>query len=184
VDQHLETKLRELIDRQEIWSVLLRYARGLDRMDAELVRSCYHEGAVDDHHVYVGTPEGFLEWVFRTSLRVDQIDHHGLNNHTCELDGDDAYCETYYTFVGSNAVPPHLLSIGRYVDHFQRRSGVWKIANRACVIEKLFELQEMPGGTPPRDGMGIGAPVPATRDRDDVSYHRPVKPRRPLAAGG
>jgi hypothetical protein len=41
MDAALEQKLREMIDRQEIWQVMMRYGRGLDRFDRELVRSCY-----------------------------------------------------------------------------------------------------------------------------------------------
>lgn len=182
MDAQLESRLRELIDKQDIWSVLLRYSRGLDRLDRDIIRSCYHNDAVDDHHVFVGTPESFIDWAFQDSIRSTTIAHHGLNNHSCELDGDNAYAETYYTYIGSYVKPPHILSIGRYIDHFQRREGVWKIANRVCVIEKLYHLTEMQVATPAADGAGVGAPRPATRDRSDLSYHRPVVPRRPLSA--
>ena len=36
----MERALREMIDRQQIWQVLQRYGRGLDRLDRELLRSC------------------------------------------------------------------------------------------------------------------------------------------------
>jgi len=181
MDADLETRLRQMLDKQDIWSVLLRYGRGLDRLDYDIVRSCYHDDAIDDHHAFVGTPEAFIDWAFQDSMRSTTVTHHGVNNHSCELDGDNAYCETYYTFIGAYLGPTHLLSIGRYVDHFQCRNGEWKIANRVCVIEKLFELHEMPVGTPQADGNGIGAVLPATRDLTDLSYHRPVVPRRPLS---
>jgi SnoaL-like domain len=179
MDEILEKKLRELIDRQEIWSVLLRYGRGLDRLDRDLIRSCYHDGAIDDHHAYVGTADDFIDWAFKSSSEQNTIIHHGVNNHSCELDGDNAHAETYYTYIGGNVQPPHTLSIGRYIDHFQRRDGVWKIANRVCVIEKIFELTELPN-TSGEDGEPLyGKLRAATRDKTDLSYHRPVVPRRP-----
>ncbi len=181
MDATLEARLRELLDRQDIWSVVLRYARGIDRMDRELVRSCYWDDAIDDHYAYLGTPDHFIDVTFEGCRRTSIVQHHGVSNHTCEIDGDDAHCETYYTFIGANIEPPHLLSMGRYIDHLQRREGVWKYANRVTVIEKNFALTEFPddalilaGDTTP------GALLPATRDRTDLSYLRPVVPRRPV----
>ncbi|GLR67103.1 hypothetical protein GCM10010909_17840 [Acidocella aquatica] len=180
MDATLERKLCELIDRQDIWSVLLRYGRGLDRLDRDLIRSCYHDNAVDDHHVFVGTSDAFIDWAFENSRAFNMVHHHGVNNHTCELDGDDAYAETYYTYIGANVQPPHLLSIGRYIDHFQRRDGVWKIANRVCVIEKTFDLTETTDRSAESGNLRYGPLRPATRDRSDLSYQQPVVPRRPL----
>jgi hypothetical protein len=54
MDEDLKSKLRELVDRQEIWAVVLRYSRGIDRLDRELVRSCYWDDAIDDHYAYIG----------------------------------------------------------------------------------------------------------------------------------
>ena len=42
-------KFARLLARQEILEVLARYARGVDRADGELLRSCYHEGAMEEH---------------------------------------------------------------------------------------------------------------------------------------
>lgn len=177
--EDLEAKLRELIDRQEIWSLLLRYGRGIDRLDYELIRSCYWDDAVDDHHSIVGTPETFIDWAFDYSRENNPVHHHGVNNHYVELDGDDAHGETYYTFIGTHRSPPHMLSIGRYIDHYQRRSGEWRIANRVCVIEKLFALEELGDGSAEAGNPAFGALRPATRDRSDLSYQRPIVPRRP-----
>ena len=180
MDSELERKLCELIDRQEIWSVLLRYARGLDRMDRDLIRSCYWDDATDDHHSFVGTPDAFIDWAFAGNL-TSTMQHHGLGNHYCELDGDDAHAETHYTYFGANIELPHLLSIGRYIDHFQRREGVWKMANRVTVIEKNFALETYPHDDWILAGDTTHGPMPpATRDRTDVSYQRPVQPRRPM----
>lgn len=176
----LEVKLRELIDRQEIWAVVQRYARGIDRLDRELVRSCYWDDAIDDHHAYLGTPDQFIDITFAGARAASILQHHGLSNHSCEIDGDDAHCETYYTFIGDNIEPPHMLSIGRYIDHLQRRDGVWKYANRVTVIEKNFMLTEYPGDAQICAGTVEPGPLlSASRDRNDLSYHRPVVPRRP-----
>lgn len=181
MDAQLEAKLRELIDRQEIWSLLLRYGRGIDRFDREMIRSCYWDDAIDDHHSFVGAPDDFIAWAMGFHGTYNTVHHHGVGNHYVEIDGDDAHGETYYTFIGAMAEPPHMLSIGRYIDHFQRRDSVWKIANRVCVIEKQFTLADGDDAGVAAAAQAYGPLRPAGRDRNDLSYQRPVVPRRPAA---
>ena len=181
MDPQFESKLRALVDKQEIWEVIIRYARGIDRLDREMVRSCYWDDAVDDHHSYIGGPDYFIDITFAAARASSIVQHHGISNFTCELDGDDAYCETYYTFFGENVEPPHLLSMGRYIDHFQRREGVWKYANRVTIIEKNFTLVDYHDDANIRAADGNAGPhLPASRDQQDISYHRPVVPRQPV----
>ena len=168
-----ECRLRDLLDRDAIWQVMVRLARGLDRRDRDLVLSCYHEDAIDDHHVFIGTAADVTDWALDFSERGNLAFHHKLSNHSCEVDGDDAHAETYYTFTGINVAPPHSLSFGRYVDHLQRRNGEWRIANRVCVMEGRLEIAT---ATIPA---ALGTPLPASCDKDDLSYMRPVVPRRP-----
>ena len=173
-----ERQLRDLIDRDAIWQVMVRLARGLDRRDRDLVLSCYHDDAIDDHHVFIGTAASFVDWALDFAERTGVAYHHILSNHCCELDGDDAHAETYYTFSGINLTPPHSLSFGRYIDHFQRRNGEWRIANRVCVMEGRLEV---PTGSIPA---ALGVPLPATFDKTDLSYMRPVAPRQPATTDG
>lgn len=178
MDGHLEKRLREMIDREDIRQVMLRYARGLDRLDNALVRSCYWDDAVEDHGRFVGTPDDFIPWADGTTLMF-QATQHSVTNHFCDLQGDDAYCETYYTFTGVAEAPPHFMSTGRYIDHFQRRNGEWRIANRVAIVEGMYDLPDasVVAGMPP--AYGPDEVCPATRDRNDVSYHRPLRPRQP-----
>ncbi len=53
----------ELVDRELIRDLVQRYARGVDRRDFELVRSCYHADAIDEHGPYVGGVDGFVEFL-------------------------------------------------------------------------------------------------------------------------
>ena len=62
----METKLRQLIDKQEIYEVLCTYCRGVDRCDADLVRSAYHEDSYDDH----GYCDALYAMLAHNSLRV------------------------------------------------------------------------------------------------------------------
>ena len=52
----------EMADREAIRDCLFRYCRGIDRMDAETLRSAYWPGAMDYHTGFTGTVEQFIEW--------------------------------------------------------------------------------------------------------------------------
>ena len=53
----------DLVDRQAIADVVLRYCRGIDRLDLELVRDCYHADATDEHGTFTGTRDEYVDWV-------------------------------------------------------------------------------------------------------------------------
>lgn len=172
-----ESRLQDLLDRHDIHQVLLRYARGLDRMDAALARSCYFDECIEDHGRFVGMPDDFIAyWSAIAATYVSA--QHSITNHVCDLQGDDAYCETYYIFTAVAPQPPHFFSTGRYIDHFQRRDGEWRIANRVTIVEGTFDLPEsaVTAALPP--AYTAEDPCQAARDRSDVSYHRPPVPRR------
>lgn len=58
----LPEPLRRLRDRQQIEDVLVRYSRAIDRADIELLRSCYHEDATEDHGgVFKGRAQDYVE---------------------------------------------------------------------------------------------------------------------------
>ena len=185
MDAELERRLREQLDRDEIFRVMQRYARGLDRLDFELARSCYWDDATEDHGSYVGKPDDFIHWADSTTLAFKSTQH-GILNHSCDLQGDDAYCETYYLFTSLAERAPHLMSAGRYIDHFQKRAGQsgpeWRIANRVCIIEAQYELHDYVISRLAPPAYTADEPCQASRDRSDVSYHRPPVPRRPQSA--
>jgi len=179
MDASLEAALRELVDRQAIHQVMLRYGRGLDRLDNELARSCYWDDATEDHGQFVGNPDDFLKYADGSTLMFEAVQH-GILNHFCDLQGDEAFCETYYQFTGVTAGDgPNFVSTGRYIDHFARRGGEWRIANRVTIIESQMDVPKsvMMANMPP--AYTADEPSQARRDRTDVSYHRPPVPRRP-----
>src|SRR4051812_2291046 len=55
--------LRLLLAERLITRVLMRYCQGVDRRDWEMVRSCYHDDAVDNHGAFVGGPDAMVEWL-------------------------------------------------------------------------------------------------------------------------
>ncbi|MCB2109209.1 MAG: nuclear transport factor 2 family protein, partial [Rhodobacteraceae bacterium] len=43
-----QERIAALLDKEEIRDVLMRYGRGVDRADADLLRSCYHPDAIEE----------------------------------------------------------------------------------------------------------------------------------------
>lgn len=187
----------ELADRQAIHDCLMRYSRGVDRLDRVLLLSVYHPDAVDDHGVFIGGRDEFVDWVIAMHTRTHLSHQHAIFNVVCELDGDIAHTESYYMFVGMNRVgPPLSVSGGRYIDRFEKRAGRWAIAARVCVRDwaplqtlperldqvSLTVVKDLPDHI--RELMRSGA-QPA-RGFSDPSYRRPlaIDPARVRRARG
>jgi hypothetical protein len=126
---------------EDVRQVLYRYCRGVDRIDLDIVRGCYHPDATDDHGAFKGGVEPFLEWIGRLLPRYG-VTTHSLTNILVERHptrDDVVRVETYG--VADHQTPggaPELnLTIAfRYLDRFERRDGgPWLIADRLCTTE-------------------------------------------------
>ena len=131
--------LDELVAQQEIRDVLARYTRGIDRMDTELVLSCYHPNAYDDHGAFQGSAEDFATWV-QGVLSYFDTTMHFLGQQLIEIEGERAhsetYCVAYHRRAARDDEEGHDLWMGlRYVDRLERRDGEWRIADRRCVFD-------------------------------------------------
>lgn len=166
----LHAMIRELKDRQEILDCMHRYCRGVDRFDREAVRSAYHDDAIDDHGEYVGDVEGFIDWAFAYHTRHQLRTLHMISNHLCEIDGDTAHTETYWTFSSVNKEAPfQATTTGRYIDRLERRDGRWGIVRRICVINTLGAALD------PEGKAGDALFAPSSRDANDPAYMRPLE---------
>ncbi|MDG2111538.1 MAG: nuclear transport factor 2 family protein [Actinomycetota bacterium] len=131
--------VEDLLAKEEIRDVIYRYARGVDRLDFDLVAACYHPDAYDDHGTFRGSVPDFVE-MCRSFLPRFVCTQHFMGNMLIEVDGDVARAETY-------AVAYHrkenddgsgiddVFGI-RYVDRFEQHDGgPWLIAHRAVATE-------------------------------------------------
>lgn len=173
MDARLEQRLKEMLDRQDIHDCLVRYCRGMDRLDRALVLSAYHPDALDHHGAFLGGPEAFWDEFGHWHATYNKGHQHGILNHHVELDGDVAHSETYWLFQGINQDDSVSLHGGRYLDRFERRGGDWRIATRVCIVEwhgRLGEVQMDPAFRAAQELPGI-----ARRDPLDRSYERPLR---------
>ncbi|MCH2173579.1 nuclear transport factor 2 family protein [Myxococcota bacterium] len=136
-----EEQLAMDVAENAIRRTLYRYCRGIDRRDYDLVRDCYHPNAMDDHGDYLGGVDGFIEHV-KTNLARFERTMHFLGNILVEVDlranhaRSEAYAIANHRLRANAKKPLRDFIVGlRYVDDFQRREGMWRIANRVCVFE-------------------------------------------------
>jgi hypothetical protein len=171
MDAEWMARVQKLEDRQAIVDCLVRYCRGMDRFDRDLVLSAYHPDAIDDHGIFVGGPEEFADWAMALHGSLQSVTQHILTNHTCELDGDVAHTETYFLVAWLDPDMKPLYPVGgRYIDRFERRKGRWAIAARKSIPEWGMTdgtRWERRGGPTYVNGIGV-------RDRTDPSYERPL----------
>ena len=166
----IDPRLQTLLDKQAIQEVLLRYARGVDRMDLDLVRSCYHPGAIDEHGNFSGPVEEFLPWV-SARLATMQYAMHFLSNRLIDVQGDVAWSESYCIanrrMSSESGRDDDQVSGLRYLDRFERRNGEWRIAHRKLAWEwnRIDPVGRKWNFTPEYR--------PGRRDRSDVVYDRP-----------
>ena len=129
--------IEELVAKAQITDLVYRYSRGVDRLDADLLRSVYWPDGTDDHGIFAGNAMDYVDWVM-AYVGAWISTHHDNTNIMIELDGDTAFAESHWTGwyrlrAGEDIVDN--VSNGRYLDRFERRNGEWRIAHRVCVSD-------------------------------------------------
>lgn len=128
--------VQELIDRQACTDLAAIYCRALDRLDAELLRSVYFDDAVESRGFFEGGPDGFVEFAM-TVLKAHDANQHMLGQSLVEVEGDVAYGEHYFIAfhrtTTQNGDKEDFWVGGRYIDRYEKRDGIWKIAFRSEV---------------------------------------------------
>lgn len=128
----------ELADREAIRDTLMRYCRGIDRFDEDLIRSAYWPDAHDDHLDFSGTVEEFIVYA-RPIMQAMRYSQHLLGNILIALEGERAEVESY--FQGYHSVPDEngertdVVAGGRYLDVFEKRHEEWRIRKRFVMTD-------------------------------------------------
>jgi hypothetical protein len=158
--------IEDVIAESEIKDVHLRFCRANDRRDEELMRSCFHPGAIVELHEPLDI-EAFVA-LGRSMLSQYTVTWHNTGNQLVEVDGDAAWAE-HYT-ISSHRVPAtedaparDFVASGRYIDRMERRGGEWRIVRRKMVVDFTRTDPLAPGD----QGAGMWG---GSRDRTDPSY--------------
>jgi hypothetical protein len=164
----VESKLQRFLDEAEIRRVHIRYCRGVDRMDWDLIRSCYHPDAIDRHGAYEGGVEGFIAWAAEL-LPTFECTQHFTGNQYVQVEGDVAFAEHYAQAIHRTRAVGDMpasdwIAFVRYVDRMERRNGEWRIADRMVVLDSQ-RSDPVAANLPPLENFHTGR-----RDKDDMSY--------------
>ena len=170
--EQLSRDVQYLKDRLAITDCVMRHARGVDRHDADLVTSCYHDDAfVGGHGARLIPGPEYGEW--SNGAHANRFSHHAhhISTATCEIDGDTAYCESYVigSFLAQDQQRASFVS-ARYIDQLERRDGEWRILARRAITDIAIE----------GDASFLGAFRGQAIDpkqfwtKDDLSYQRPI----------
>lgn len=122
------------LSRLAIHDLSMAYCRGVDRADAALLRSIFHDDATVVSGVINGSGAEFADGI--TAYVRDNLDYcfHSVANEWIEVTGDRAVGELYvlaHMTAGGNDV----MTGGRYIDSYERRDGRWKILSRTFVMD-------------------------------------------------
>ena len=173
----IEARLRLLEDRQAIHDVIVRYCRGVDRSDPQLVMAAFHDDAIDNHfgvilpfREAIGTLKAARSGGGSPSKTTSM---HNICNVLIEVDGDIARCESYVIVIvriPQDGPAVDWMHAGRYVDRFERRKGEWRIAYRTVV----YDLERFDEVVPARDEIPqaryLDKAVRGKRGQGDFSY--------------
>ncbi|HSP96981.1 MAG TPA: nuclear transport factor 2 family protein [Candidatus Dormibacteraeota bacterium] len=129
--------LQALLDRTAIHDLIMRYARGVDRRDLNLVASCFAAGAAYDGSLGTGGIDVVLA-ALRERMPRYRTTMHFLTNPLIEVDGDRASSETYalvYHRLESEDDAEDFIVGVRYLDELVRRPDGWRIISRRTAME-------------------------------------------------
>lgn len=143
----LVATISAIADKQAIADQCHRYCRALDRVDEALLRSVFHPDSTHDHGGFKGSSALFCTYAIAVLGELDRTQHQ-LGNVLIDLSGDTAHVESYFTAYHrlpkgrpcTGVFERHDISLdedvwigGRYIDRFEKRDGVWRIAHRTGV---------------------------------------------------
>ncbi len=158
--------LEVMADRMAITEIIHMYARGVDRADADILKSTCWEDSELDYGGYKGPAYPFLE-ALPGGLKNFVNTQHQISNTLIFLDGDKASAESYLTAHHRRPDDTEMTYIGRYLDKLEKRNGIWKLSYRKIVMTwhqdaAMSENFEGNQSLVPIDR--------ATHDPDDPSY--------------
>jgi hypothetical protein len=97
----------------------------------------FHDDASIVSGAFNGPAKDFAVEIGKVLDQISPRVAHTVTNHWIEIDGDravgESYVLAYQGLLGDD--PQDVLTGGRYVDSYERRSGVWKIAQRTFVMD-------------------------------------------------
>lgn len=133
----MDPKIQELLDKQAIQEVVLRYGRTQDWLDDDGQDSCFWPDADIDYGFFKGTGADFVKTVMAHEREVPRR-WHLCTSVMIKVEGLKARGECYGIAVGGRLVDGRMQSNmygGRYLDEFEKRFGQWRISKRTYILD-------------------------------------------------
>jgi len=190
----LRDAVQRLIDKDAIQDVLLRYARGIDRLDVELFRTVFWEDGGFEDGIVEGTAKDFVPTLIGDAVRnMFALTQHFISNVRIEFDGPtlafsecsflafhllNAHEATLNAMLGPRRMQEmggdysrryELYVAGRYFDRFEKRGAQWRILKRRFVSDWTSSGPDSGLG---REGFAQAWKLWGSRDHTDPSYVR------------
>lgn len=158
----------EVVDRLALQHLVAAYGHGIDRRDYALLKSLYHDDAIDDHSpYYCGSASGYIEWL-PGMLATWSATTHTMFNMVFLLDGDRAEgiisARAWHRTADGTR---EFTAWGRYADRYEKRDGVWRFAHRFFVLDSTEERT-----VETRDNFGTDGVETGRAGSDDPIYRR------------
>ncbi len=150
--------LAKLSARADILDILALYTHIIDRRMWHRMGDCFHDDASFRFGAINGSWQQFVA-AARGVIDPLRMSQHKLGQTLFAIDGDLAMTETYmvaYHRVAADApadavfpgdgTERDIVIAGRYIDRFERRGGVWKIASRTGLTDWRQDAPSMDAG--------------------------------------
>ena len=160
--------------KSAITEVLYRYCRAMDRIDAELGYTVWHDdGTAHYSGLFHGAGSDFIDWVCELHQPMVATSHQ-VTNVLVDVAGDVAVSEAYVSVRlrvhNSDGDLTDIVGAGRYLDQWSCREDRWAIDHRNYVsdVSNSFPVATNDARSALRPG---AAPVLwAQQDKSDPSY--------------
>jgi hypothetical protein len=163
----MKKTIEEIVAEATIKDIQIRYCRACDRVDFELLRSCFHPDATTAYGFAEGNLDQFIEQAGQMLPHFVSTTHN-TGNQIVEVSGDTAWAEHYTVAthrMAADDIGPErdFVTAVRYIDRLECRDGDWRIAHRALILDWMRS-------DPVQTFEARPDVQPGRRDRSDASY--------------
>jgi hypothetical protein len=154
-----QNELAVLLAKDQIRELAMLYSRGVDRKDAELLKTLYTKDGTDDHGKHFnGNADDYIRFLERAFPHMPMSGHF-ICNHLIAVAGDSGEGEVYalaYHLIpdGKGGVMKDFMGV-RYIDRYRKEGGRWLFASRKVAFD-IHTTEPMPAPTE--------APLPPASD--------------------
>jgi len=137
--QNIDGFISRLADKEAIKDLVHLYCRGIDRCDKSTLGEVFFPDALMEYGIFNGVAKDFIDWVV-PFIRQQESSFHSVGTVNIRLNGDTAHGEVYviavmYAHGAIDLSKGGYTCGGRYIDRYERRDGLWKIAKRRFVLD-------------------------------------------------